>query len=173
MQYIVHDETGIIQRWGSAGQEPAFWEHLVETDSLRNPDAVFWDGAAWQTLPPPPGLWAVWDGAAWIDPRTPAEMATELSHRRSGALMDKAALVLALDQLGILSPAEVDEVTRGDIPARIAALMDGLPADARRAAITKWRLDAVISRTHPVIVSAAYGLGITDEALDQIFGVSP
>ena len=132
----------------------------------------YWTGDDFAELPPKPGEWAEWDGSAWIDPRTPADLAAELSRRRSSAVMDKGELVQVLDELRILSPDEVDEVTRGDIPPRIEALMEGLPADARRAAITKWRLDTVIRRTHPVIVSAAYALGISDEALDEIFGVT-
>ena len=126
-----------------------------------------------RTYPPRPSEHHIWDGVAWIDPRTPADLAAELSRRRSSAAMDKGALVQVLDELRILSPDEVDTVTRGDIPARIEALMGALSADARRAAITKWRLDTVISRTHPVIVAAAYALGISDETLDEIFGVSP
>lgn len=131
--------------------------------------------AARREYPARPSDHHMWDAAAgaWIDPRTPADLAAELFRRRSSAQMDKGALVQVLDELRILSPDEVDEVTRGDIPARIEALMEGLSADARRAAITKWRLDTVISRTHPVIVAAAYGLGITDEVLDEIFGVMP
>lgn len=133
----------------------------------------YWTGEDFAPLPPKPGEWAEWDGSAWIDPRTPSDLAAELFRRRSSALMGKGELVQVLDELRILSPDEVDEVTRGDIPARIEALMEGLSAAARRAAITKWRLDTVISRTHPVIVAAAYVLGITDETMDEIFGVNP
>lgn len=125
-------------------------------------------------FPPRPSHHHVWDWSAseWTDPRTPADLAAELEARRDAAWLDKSSLLLRLMDAKILSEADADAASGGEIPALLAPHVDGLPSGARTAARVKWKADAVISRKHPVIVSAAYALGVSDETLDQIFGVT-
>lgn len=125
--------------------------------------------------PVKPGPWAVYDFAAheWRDPRSLADLQAEMARRRRAAGLDKSDLLIALVGAGILTSAEAEEAASGIIPARIAAMLDTLPADAQMAARIKWRSDTTISRMHPVIVAAAYALGVADTALDAVFGITP
>lgn len=71
----------------------------------------------------------------------------------------------------ILTADEVAELGSGRIPPRLAALLDVQPPDVRAVALARWGLEPTLGRTHPVVVSAALGLGIDEATLDQIFGV--
>lgn len=133
----------------------------------------YWTGKDFAPLPPKPGEWAEWDGSAWIDPRTPSDIAKAKNIRRNRTTLNKADLLISLASAGILSQDEAIDAAAGGIPLSLQPLLSRLPADAQMAARIKWMADVQISRTHPVIVAAAYGLGITDEALDEIFGVNP
>ena len=124
-------------------------------------------------IPDRPGEWAMFDYAtkAWIDPRPPIDPAAALTARRAAAQLPKSRLVVELMDCEILTSDEVAELGSGRMPPRIAALLDVLSPDARAVALARWGLETVIGRTHPVVVTAALGLGVDDATLDQIFGV--
>ncbi len=90
---------------------------------------------------------------------------------RAVAEIDKSDLLLVLMELKILSPEEVDDASAGTIPVTFEAMMASWPTEARIAARVKWRADARISRTNPVIMAAGYALGVPDEVMDWIFVV--
>lgn len=125
-------------------------------------------------MPPRPGDWAVFDYNAkvWLDPRTDSERTNELNQIRANTRLDKSDLLIRLALAGILSEEEADEAAGGVIPASMQPMLAQLPPEAQMVARIKWKSDTVISRTHPVIVSAAYAMGITDEQLDEIFDVA-
>lgn len=135
--------------------------------------------AARREYPARPSDHHMWDAAAgaWTDPRSSAEIAAQaaaaLAAARRATSLDKSELLIRLVVAGVLTPTEAEDAAAGAIPDRMAELMSSLPPDAQMAARIKWRTDSQISRSHPVIVAAAYGLGITDEVLDEIFGVMP
>lgn len=158
------DERVMLGRYDPATQ-------YVESHDPADPTGT----AVVVDYPPSPGPWAVWDwGArAWADPRTPVELAAALNAKRATAWLDKSDLLIRLIAAGIMSPEDAEEAAGGAIPASMAPLMEMLPPGAQMAARIKWRSDTQISRTHPVIVLAAHALGISDEQLDQIFGVAP
>ena len=135
------------------------------------PDGHFWDGEAFQPLPPRPGPWAEWNGQEWIDPRTPADFAAALQSARHSAQRDKSELLMDLAMMGVLTVPEAVQAARGDIPESFEAALSSLPEEAQGIARIKWAGDQVISRMNPLILMAAYAKGITDEQLDQAFGV--
>lgn len=111
------------------------------------------------------------DTGEWIDPRTPADLADELQAKRDATHMPKSDLLIALASFEIISWEEADLAAEGQIPASLVPMMESLPIEAQHAARIKWKADAEISRTHQVILSAAYALGLPDELVDQIFGI--
>ena len=139
-----------------------------------------WEALEFVALPPKPGPWAQFNDGAWVDPRTASDIAMEaqavLYAARSAASMDKSELLIAMATLGILTPQDAEIAAGGAIPPTIQGVLDTLPPEvfpdeARMVARIKWASDNVISRVNPVIVLAATALGVTDEQMDQIFGV--
>lgn len=103
--------------------------------------------------------------------RPPGWAAAQLAAARAHASLAKSDLLIRLATFEILSDTDAETAATGAIPAALAALLDALPPEARTAARIKWAADTEISRNHPVIVSAAYALGLPDELVDEIFEV--
>lgn len=122
-------------------------------------------------LPPRPGDWAAWNGTNWYDPRSIAEMASELDARRDAARMDKADLLLALAQAGLLTPTDAVAAARGEIPPSFQPVVAAWPAAEQLAARIKWAADGQISRNNPLILAVASFLEIDPLTLDTIFDV--
>ncbi|MGP9804025.1 hypothetical protein [Paracoccus sp. NSM] len=174
---IIAIETGAIIRMGECDIDDLVLQATPMQDVIAPvPDGIrddthFWDGDAFQPLPPRPGIWAEWDGQAWIDPRTPADFAAALQSARDAARRDKSGLLMDLAMMGVLTVPEAIQAARGDIPESFEPALSSLPEEAQGIARIKWAGDQTISRTNPLILLAAYAKGITDEQLDQAFGV--
>lgn len=125
------------------------------------------------SLPPRPGDWAAWNGTNWYDPRSIAEMASELDARRDAARMDKADLLLALAQAGLLTPTDAVVAARGEIPPTFQPIVAQWTSAEQLAAQVKWAADAQISRNNPLIIAASEYLNIDPLVLDTIFGIAP
>lgn len=125
--------------------------------------------------PPRPHPSCTFDYASgtWIDLRTPAERQAEIYAVREKATLDKSELLmrLAMPGVGILSPEEAIEAAQGRIPESFQPAIASLPVEAQMLARIKWAGDQIISRTNPLLILAAYAKGISDEQMDQIFGV--
>lgn len=127
------------------------------------------------------GAWH-WDGAEWsIYVPTQAEQdatrAERLISARQEARLDKSTLLIRMVEAQILPPEDAEVAAGGEIPAAIQTVLNGLPPEvfppeAYTVARIKWRSDNIISRTNPVIVLAGAALGVSDEGMDAIFGVS-
>lgn len=96
-----------------------------------------------------------------------------LEQMRVRAWLDKSDLLIKLAMLQLLTPEEAEQAAEGVIPASIAGVMGSLSPEEQLAARIKWRTDSVISRNHPVIVAAAYGMDLTPEQVDELFGIVP
>lgn len=103
------------------------------------------------------------DAGEWIDPRTPADLAAELTARRAAATMSKSGLLLALVDAGVLTMAEADAAVDGVAPARMGPV-------APQARLV-WRATDRFNRLDPVIQIAAHFLGLGDDQMDRIFNV--
>lgn len=138
------------------------------------PEESYLRNGAVQMMPPrPAGRHWTFDheAEAWIDPRTPADHQAALAAARRGAQRDKTGLLMELAQMGILTVPEAIQAAQGQIPASFEDALAALPEEAQGLARIKWAGDQVISRMNPLILLAAYTLGITDEQLDAAFGV--
>lgn len=153
---------------------PESASHWWDIPEGVTPNDVYVDASGELAIyPPRPGPWAEFDYVTetWFDPRSAAETADDLNRARARTQLDKSELLIRLVVAGILTPEEAEEAAGGVIPASMVPMMESLPPDAQMAARIKWKSDSMISRNHPVIVAAAYAMGISDEQLDQIFGV--
>lgn len=144
-------------------------EAVVEGFNEATQVYMTWEGP--QPYPEKPGEWAVWDGIEWTDPRTEEDMATDLDNRRAAARMDKADLLLALAQAGLITSADAVAAARGEIPPTFQPAVDNWPAAEQMAARIKWAADTLISRNNPLIIAAADQLGVDPLLLDALFGV--
>ena len=77
--------------------------------------------------------------------------------------------LIAAAGAGILTPAEAEESSLGNIPAPIQAVFDTLsPADALGARIV-WRTMTKIERNEPLVAAVAAAQGMTSEQVDAFF----
>ena len=126
-----------------------------------------------QPRPLRPGPEFTWnrETGEWTDTRTTEQLQQELYAKRNRAQLDKSELLTRLMVMKIFTPEQMIEARR-DVPAFMMPMLDALSPEARAVAIVKWSSDNVISRNNPVIVLAAYALGLTDEQVDALFDVA-
>ena len=178
---LIVPQTGEIYQTGSVPDEETL--HIQgsgeDLEVRRLPEGFmpqtnihWWNGESFAEYPPRPNDRVIWDGQEWLDPRSSSEIADELNQVRANTHLDKSDLLIRLALAEIISEEEADEAAGGVIPASMQPMLQTLPPEAQMAARIKWKADTVISRNHPVIVAAAYAMGITDEQLDEIFDVA-
>lgn len=130
----------------------------------------------------PPGDWLevpdqdLGDLSGWVVQegelvRSPNWGSDQLSKARATASLSKADLLIRLATYGILSPMDAQQAASGGIPPSMEVMLESLPPEAQMAARIKWAADNEISRNHPVIVMAAYAMGLSDELVDEIFEI--
>ena len=139
----------------SGSYPPSEW-YLVEGVPTRIPASP--EGAHWRFDH---------ESGQWVDAR-PADW---LQTRRAVAYLAKSDLLIALASHEVIGWDEAALASAGQIPPSLVPMMEALPPEAQAAATIKWNADGEISRMHPVILAAAYALGLSDELVDQIFGV--
>ncbi|MGN7870962.1 hypothetical protein [Paracoccus sp. 22332] len=159
-------ELGLLTDQASEGQIAVLLPEGVADDTH------YWDGAAFVPYPPRPGDWAVWNGAFWTDPRPPRDPAAELAAWRASASMTRANLVIAAVTAGIIPASDAAPAARGEITPSIQALIDQLPPEQQLEAVVRWAASTVIDRTNPILTALAASMGLTDEDLDQLFGLT-
>lgn len=124
-------------------------------------------------LPPKPGPWAQWGGAEWIDPRTPADLEAELQARRSVAWLTKSDFLLACMGVGLLTPAEAAQAAQGIVPEPFQAAVDALDPMMQAYMAVIWPTATRIERMDAFIQTIAAVRGLSDELVDQLFGIEP
>lgn len=141
-------------------------------EGAYDPTTVYFTAFGPAELPPSPGDWAAWDGTSWYDPRSVADVTAELEALRAAARMDKADLLLALAQAGLMTSTDAVAAARGEIPPTFQPVVAEWSSAEQLAAQIKWAADAQISRNNPLIIAASAYLDIDPLALDAIFGIA-
>ncbi len=78
--------------------------------------------------------------------------------------------IIALAQAGFITPAEaLAAATVRTIPAAIAAVFSGLPADQKLGAEITFGLMTQVSRNEPLVAACAASMGLTDAQVDAFF----
>ena len=129
-------------------------------------------------VPPRPSRDHSWLPAlrSWVDLRgdeaRAGAAAAVLAARRAATSIDKSALLLNAMERRIITPAEVEALSVGTLPARFDAYLGGIPDELRATILARWRLETSFARNHPVIIVLGVKLGLDDTLLDQIFGIA-
>lgn len=178
---VVDQATGSILRTGygevdmlAAQHDPIAQDVIAPVPDDVSDDTHYWSEAAglFMPLPPCPGIWAVWDGQSWTDPRTPDDLAAEMEARREAASMARPDLVIAAVTAGIIPASDAAPAARGEITPTIQVLIDRLPPEVRVEATVRWAGSTRINRTNQILTAIAAEMGVTDQQLDELFGVT-
>lgn len=137
------------------------WSHYVD---VENDDAP-------ALYPPKPCEACQWIGQEWFDPRTPSEVVADRRAIREQARRTKSELLTTLMAENVLSPEQVVQATTG-IPASLHEGLVALPQDVQAYIFAEWMTRTEFGRMDQVVAIAGAALGLTDEDLDHIFGVS-
>jgi len=118
--------------------------------------------------------WQEWNFAdqAWIDTRPEDEKARVLSRVRQHSSMSRTDFVIAVTNLGILTVEDAVFAVKGEIPTSLNILFEDLSVSEQIEAKIRWAGATIIERMNPLILIFAEKLGLTEEQLDSLFGVS-
>lgn len=157
------------------GNIPPIGEDYFEVPVGTDPNDVYLNEGVVYYYPPRPGPEHYWSfdiaQDLWIDTRDPE---VELLNQRSTASMTRPDFVLAImaSKLIPMSNAEAGQAARGEIPAPFEAIIATLPPGQQLEAVVRWSGATVIERINPILSALALALGLTDEQLDALFGIS-
>tara|TARA_B000000460_G_scaffold249681_1_gene232614 strand:- start:845 stop:1396 length:552 start_codon:yes stop_codon:yes gene_type:complete len=180
IRYAILSDTGLVVGTGSAQTALAAAEASVDFGRFvllsegQFPTAnrhYFVDDEMFDAGPAP-DPWSAWDGSAWVDPRTEADLAAEMQARRDAASLTRMEFIMAAMAVNLLDPAEAAAAAQGLIPDSFQTAVATLSAYERDMVAIFWPSASVIERMHPILLAIASAMGIPDETLDEIFGLS-
>jgi len=109
----------------------------------------------------------------WSKMQTAEERAAEaLAARRSSASLTRREFCLAMVSAGILAPADAVAAARGEWPGSMADFLLFLTEAESADAQIEWAAAGHIDRLAPLVLVMGSWIGLTDAALDTIFGIS-
>ncbi|MFP4239519.1 MAG: hypothetical protein ACLFRZ_09455 [Rhodosalinus sp.] len=94
-----------------------------------------------------------------------------LAERRELRRLTRAEFIVAAMAAGVVSEADAEAAATGAWPAGFDAFLTGLPVADRIAAKAGWVDGGTVRRSHPIIAQIAETMDLSDEALDQMFGI--
>lgn len=98
--------------------------------------------------------------------------APTLEEKRAAAAMERSAFLVACVAAGVITEAEAEEAADGSWPATFDAFLGNMTTLMRIEAKAKWSQRGVVRRDSPLLTLVAAEKGVSDEALDAIFGIS-
>lgn len=136
-------------------------------------DRHYYDDGEFIEYPPKPhGFYAFdFETRAWIDPRTPADLEAELQAKRDAAWLTKPDFLLACMGAGILTPADAAAAAQGIVPEPFQTAVDALDPMTQDYLAVIWPSATRIERMDPFIQTIAAVRGLSDELVDQLFGI--
>ncbi|MFN7137691.1 MAG: hypothetical protein ACK4MU_09315, partial [Thermomonas sp.] len=107
----------------------------------------------------------------WAQMQTAAAAATAaLAEWRAGREVTRLDLVLAMAGAGLIAPASAIAAAGGSIPPEFEAVVAAMPAPAQTEARIRWAGAATIPRLSPLILAVQAAAGMSDAAVDALFG---
>lgn len=97
--------------------------------------------------------------------------APTLADLRAASSLPRSDFLLRCVTVGILSQDDALLAARGEIPAAFASVVEGWTEAERFEVKLRWAALTQVERNHPLILSMATQMGITDEQLDMLFGL--
>lgn len=120
-----------------------------------------------------PQLWSEVVGSGDVAPYVPPTEEERRAEFRSTAVMTRTNFCTALRSAGILNRAEAIAAAKGDWPASFEPMLEGMTEDEADAALILWAGITVIERSHPLLESVRQFKGLSQEAVDSLFGFNP
>lgn len=102
-----------------------------------------------------------------------AQAAERLQAWRASATMSRTDFVLALVQAQILSTADGIAAARGEVPQSFEAVVAALPDPPQTEVRIRWSAMTQVDRLNSFVALIAGAAGVSDAALDAIFGWAP
>lgn len=191
VHFAVAEQTGAIVREGSVdvsmlgiqsnglGQivlaqtdMPVFNVVKVVFPEDFSDDDYYWTGHAFAKYPPRPEGIVRWtlDGWVQVTQEVIPYNGPTLEQVRERTSIVKSRLLANMMLAGIITPEQMIEASTA-VPQFMMPLMDTLPAEARAIAIVQWSSTTSVNRNDPVIIMAAYAMGLTDSQIDAMFEV--
>ena len=90
---------------------------------------------------------------------------------RAGATLTRREFCLALATSGVLKPDDAIAAAKGEWPAVMESFLSFLDTDQSVDAQIEWAATGSIDRLHPFVLSLASWLGLSDQKLDDLFGI--
>ncbi|MFN3292883.1 MAG: hypothetical protein ACK414_05355 [Gemmobacter sp.] len=89
---------------------------------------------------------------------------------RAAREVTRLDLVLAMAGAGLIAPASAIAAAAGAIPAEFEPVVAAMPAPAQTEARIRWAGAATIPRLSPLILAVQAAAGMSDAAVDALFG---
>jgi hypothetical protein len=100
-----------------------------------------------------------------------ARAASALTSARVSASVTRRAFCLGLARLEILSPEAALASAKGGWPAEMDGFLSFLDPDQALEAQIEWAAVATVDRMHPMVLSLASWLTLSDTQVDALFGI--
>lgn len=105
--------------------------------------------------------------------KTAAQIEADTLHAlRAGATLTRREFCLALATAGVLRPEDAIAAAKGEWPAVMESFLSFLDDGQSTDAQIEWAATGSIDRLHPFVLSLASWLGLSDQQLDDLFGVA-
>lgn len=173
---FIDSETGAFVVSTAPPETVSMWWE-VSDDADPNALCVDAAGEVFAAPLPRPFPWLEWaapdeEEGRWVDVRTPEQREEHLGLLRAGAGMPRHAFCAACVRAGILDEDDAAAAALGGIPDAFAAVFDSLPEEVRLENRLRWLGAQTISRVDPIILACAAHIGLTEEQVDSLFGLS-
>lgn len=100
-----------------------------------------------------------------------AKAANALAEARASASVTRREFCLGLARLSILTPEAALASAKGGWPAEMDGFLTYLDADQALEAQIEWAAVATVDRMHPMVLSLASWLSLSDAQVDELFGI--
>lgn len=95
-----------------------------------------------------------------------------IAERRAGCFVSRIAFCTALFAQGLLSGSEAIAAAKGEWPEVFTTAIASLPSADQTLAQIAWAGATQIERLHPFILAIQPAIGLTDEQVDALFGLT-
>lgn len=107
----------------------------------------------------------------WVDPRTEDDLIIERETRRASTALSRIDFLLAATAAGAISQDDAIAASKGEVPPSMAVIIDSMSPEQQFEAKVRWGAATTIYRNDPFLNSWAIKLGVTPEAMDELFGI--
>lgn len=144
---------------------------VVTNIAVFDPDKLPDWASAWIDANDDTYIGQQFDGQKFVE-RVPTaeELAAKLAEWRYNATLSRRQFCIAAYRAGLLSEADAVLAAKGEWPASFDAALTGLPANVVTEAKIEWAAVSEIRRSAPLLETVRQSNGVTEEALDTMFG---